>query len=160
MDPTPETPSSHPSEEPLTPVLATTSVVFHVRGAPNADDEREMLTLQAVADKLRKAVRQAFEGEHGVEAIGVVSLRYPHEEDSNVYRCDECGMWLTNPDEPDPCESLSNGYFVGGARKCDQHYEMAVRSGRFPRPAGWIEGATGDPATTEDVPMAEPREDS
>lgn len=128
------TPPSVHSAELRTPVLATTSIQFYVRGEPYTDNQEAIDTIDAVTEKLRAALQAAFGEDTGVEVIGTVSFRYPNEEGANVYRCAKCSQLLTDDNQPNPCDGLMDGYLVSGEYLCRQHYEIAVKSGAIPRP--------------------------
>lgn len=124
-------------KEQRTPILATTSILFHVRGQPYIDNEEANQTINAIVEKLGAAVRAAFKDDSSVEAIGVISFRYPKDERSNIHRCARCGRLLTDHNQPNPCDGLMGGYWVNGEFLCTEHYEMAVDSGEIPRPEGY-----------------------
>jgi len=133
-----------------TPVLATTSIIFHVHGDPYADNEEVTAVMESVAEKLRAVLAEAFAGDPGVEVIGAVSFRYPGQEDANVYRCVRCGDWLTDSKLPSPCDGLMPGYLVNGEYLCTQHFEIAVDSGEIPMPEGYRVWRSGDEADVGD----------
>jgi len=148
MEPDPNLPSIAETDALVTPVLATTSILFYVRGFPYTDNEEACQIIDAVTERFQAAVREAFERDSTFEVIGAVSYRYPGEEGSNVYRCARCGQWLTDDNQPNPCDGLMSGYLVGGEYLCDQHFELAVMSGLIPPPEGFWTSAD------EDVPDA------
>lgn len=144
MDPELETRIQSDGEEGLTPILATTSVLFYVRGEPYTDNEEASGFINALTEKLQGAVKAAFEGESSVEVIGAVGFRYPKEEESNIVRCAKCGQWLTNEDQLNPCDGLMPARLVNGEYLCDQHHEMAILSGAIPRPEGFWTSLDGN----------------
>ena len=105
---------------------AATLVTLHVVvDAPLEAGGAARSPAEAIAERLEHAVADALGGAHpGVQIVAFSAL---DPAASNCGRCEACGTWVTDRDQPEALHGPTNGARVDGRLLCDEHLPRGHR---------------------------------
>jgi len=118
-------------------LLITTSFLVLPPGGTDTSEPEVQSFLEDLVEQLRQKIAAAVMELPHVSPCGNYHFAELGSEETNAHRCQQCGLWGTDDNQPDTLDGLMPVYFANDRWLCNQHYEMGVMNGTIPKPDGW-----------------------